>query len=104
MFAEKCRSFSQITPVAPYAAILQATISTVPSNAYDAQLRFAYTGAILQGDVQWAEFSVRSIGSLGKITAVSEKNSDPYTKSLFRGVSVTNDWAKVQLPFVASES
>ncbi len=97
-------SFSQITPVAPYAAILQATISTVPSNAYDAQLRLAYTGAVLQGDVLWAEFSVRSIGSLGKITAVSEKNSDPYTKSLFRGVSVTNDWAKVQLPFVASES
>ena len=97
-------SFSQISPAAPFSAILQATVATVPTNLYDAQLRFLYSSAIQQGEVLWADFYVRSIGGTGKITALSEKNSAPFTKSLFQGLSITTDWARVQLPFVSLET
>ncbi len=97
-------TFSQIAPVAPYSAIVQAAITTVPANRWDAQLRLPYNAAIQQGDVLWAEFYVRSLSGTGNITVVSERNSDPYTKSLDRGITVTSQWARVQLPFTSLET
>ncbi len=97
-------SFSQITPTAPYNAIIQAAITTVPANRWNAQLRLPYNAAIQQGDILWAEFYVRSMNGSGMITVVSERNSDPYTKSLDRGISVTTQWARVQLPFTSLET
>ena len=97
-------TFSQITPIAPYTAIVQAAITSVPANRWDAQLRLPYNAAIQQGDVLWAEFYVRSITGTGNITVVSERNSDPFTKSLNRGITVTGQWSRVQLPFSSPET
>lgn len=97
-------NFSQITPAAPYNAIMQAAITSVPANRWDAQLRLPYNAAIQQGDILWAEFYVRAMNGSGMITVVSERNSDPYTKSLDRGISVTTQWSRVQLPFTSLET
>ena len=97
-------TFSQITPIAPYTAIVQAVITSVPANPWDAQLRFSYTATIQQGDVLWVEFYVRSLTGTGNITVVSERNSTPFTKSLNRGMTVTDQWSRVQLPFSSLET
>ncbi len=97
-------TFQTIAPVSPYTAIVQATISTVPANTFNAQLKLTYNAAIQQGDILWADFFVRSLVGEGQITAVSERQSDPFTKSLEQSFVVPTVWTRVQIPFVSAES
>lgn len=97
-------TFTQVTPTAPYSAIIQAAITSVPANRWDAQLRLPYNAAVQLGDVLWAEFYVRSLSGTGNITVISERNTSPFTKSLDRGITVTSQWSRVQLPFASLET
>jgi GH35 family endo-1,4-beta-xylanase len=97
-------TFAQVSPASPFSSIIQATITSVPANVYDAQLKFAYTAAIKKGDLLWSEFYVRSLTGEGKITAVSERNASPYEKSIERGINVGANWIRVQLPFVSVDA
>jgi GH35 family endo-1,4-beta-xylanase len=96
--------YSEPLPVAPYEHIIQATISTVPANPWDAQLRTTIDLPIERDDVLWLEFYARSIGGPGRITAVSERNGPPYEKSLDQALVVPTTWTRFQLPFMARDS
>jgi GH35 family endo-1,4-beta-xylanase len=80
---------------------IQAVVSTAPDQPYFAQLNQAISAAVRKGDVLFVEFWARSTAGTGDLTAVFERNSDPYNKSLNRSLQVGTEWAKVQLPFVS---
>ena len=84
--------------------VIQANVGNVPSS-FSAQLRKSIELPVNQGDVVFAEFYVRSVGAEdGSITAFFEVNRAPFTKSLLQGMSVSNQWTKVQIPFSTVES
>ncbi len=98
-------TFQTITPATPFSTAVQATIPAVLTNSYDAQLKLGFGAAVQQGDILFADFYVRSVtGSEGQITAVSEKTSSPYTKSLEQSFAVPTVWTHVQLPFTSLEN
>lgn len=86
-----------------FGSVIQAAITTQQSQVYNAQLRQAISGPVKTGDILYAEFYARSVTPNGKITAIFERNGTPFTKSLDRGLYLSNAWSRVQLPFVALE-
>lgn len=96
-------TFSTVTDPG-FGSVIQAAITTQQSQVYNAQIRQAINGAVNAGDILYVEFYARSVTANGKITAIFERNGTPYTKSLDRGLYLTNSWTRVQLPFVAQES
>ncbi len=80
--------------------VIQAVISTAPSNPWDAQLNQAISTPVIAGDILYAEFFVRSVTATGNITAIFEQSAT-FDKSLSRALSVSTSWTKVQLPFIA---
>ncbi|MCA9126974.1 MAG: endo-1,4-beta-xylanase [Planctomycetales bacterium] len=87
-----------------YGVVIQAAITTLPASIFAAQLSQSYDEPVVAGDVLWTEFLVRTTSGQGKFNVVAERAGAPYTKSLLKSVSVSNDWSRVQLPFVSAES
>ena len=84
--------------------ILQAEIDTLPEDVYSAQLTSSINSAVSAGDILLLEFRAKSIGDAAEVSAVFEQAGGEYTKSLLQGVTVGNQWQKVQIPFVAAEN
>ena len=83
---------------------IEATIGDV-ANEFSAQLKQPIDASVVAGDILFAEFFVRSVGANdGFITAVFERNGSPFTKSLLQGMTVGDQWTRVQLPFSTIES
>lgn len=91
----------QAVTVSPYTNVIQAAITSQPANTFNAQLKFNYNASIQAGDLLWADFYVRAIGSDGKITVVSEITSSPFTKSVERSYTIPTDWTRIQVPFAS---
>ena len=84
--------------------VIQAVITGTNDNPWNAQLKQDIAGPVQAGDILLLEFKVRSVGADGFIAGVFEKSSTPYTKSLNQGLPTTDDWMKVQIPFLAAEN
>ncbi|MFK7769851.1 MAG: endo-1,4-beta-xylanase [Mariniblastus sp.] len=84
--------------------VIQAVIGGGNSNPWNAQLKQGIAGPVTAGDVLLIEFKVRSVGGDGQIAAIFEKNITPFTKSLLQGLPTSDDWMKVQIPFLAAET
>ena len=96
-------SFSTFSDSA-FGDVLQATIGNV-ADEFSAQLRQSIDVPVNAGDILFVEFFARSAGGDGgQITAVFEQNTSPFSKSLLLGMSLTDQWTKVQLPFNANDS
>ncbi|MCA9190602.1 MAG: endo-1,4-beta-xylanase [Planctomycetales bacterium] len=96
-------NFSQIThPV--HGTTIAVDITTQPAAPWDVQIRQANAAPIRAGEVLFAEFYARSPSGQGKMSVIYERNGDPYTKSLNQGITVSENWTLIQLPFVAAEN
>ena len=84
--------------------VIQAEISSVNGTPWSAQLKQSINSPVNQGDLILAEFKVRSVSGQGSLTAVFERAGTPFTKSLSRGISISGDWEKIQIPFISEES
>ena len=84
--------------------VIQAVIPGTHNNPFSAQLRQNIEAPVNEGDILWVEFRVRSVGGDGEISAIFEKASAPFTKSLTQGISFSEDWQTIQIPFTAVES
>lgn len=96
-------TFTTVTD-ATYGDVIQAVIPGTHANPWNAQLRQDIVEPVTKGDILWVEFRARSVGGQGELSAIFEKNSSPYTKSLSQGISFSEQWKKVQIPFVAEET
>jgi Glycosyl hydrolase family 10/PA14 domain/Calx-beta domain len=93
-------TFQSVT-VSPYTNVIQAAITTQPANSYNSQLKFNYNAAVQAGDLLWAEFTVRAIGTEGLITVISELTTSPFTKSVDRSFAIPTEWTRIQIPFAS---
>ena len=84
--------------------VIQAVIPGGLENSFNSQLRQGVNGSVSEGDILWVEFQARSVGGPGEVSAIFERSSAPYTKSLSQGISLSEDWSKIQIPFSALES
>lgn len=84
--------------------VLQAEIDVQPEDAYSAQLTSLVENHVAAGDILLLEFYARAIGEDAEFSVVFEQNGGEYTKSLIQGVSVGNQWSKVQIPFASAEN
>ncbi len=96
-------TFSTVT-VPNFGSAIQVVLNTIPANPWDAQLFQVNNGTIAQGDIVYAEFYVRTIAGTGNFAAIFERRSDPFNKSLNRGLQVNDQWQRVQLPFVSDSN
>ncbi|TWU58011.1 endo-1,4-beta-xylanase [Rubripirellula reticaptiva] len=92
-------NFTSITPTAPFTNVIEAAIPTVTGSQFDSQLRFGNLQGFQTGDVMLADFYVRSIGGVGKITAIAETDGQPYDHSLDHSIDVPTQWTRIQVPF-----
>ncbi len=87
-----------------FGSVIQASIGNV-ANDFSAQLKQPIDASVVEGDILFAEFFVRSVGADdGFITTVFEQNGSPFTKSLLQGMTISDQWTRVQLPFSTIES
>ncbi|WP_075085527.1 endo-1,4-beta-xylanase [Mariniblastus fucicola] len=89
---------------ATFGNVIQADIAGQLANAWNAQLKQSINGPVNEGDILWVEFYARSLAGPGEISAIFEKTSSPYTKSLSQGIALTDEWERIQIPFYAAES
>ena len=82
-----------------FGSVIQGVIPTQPS-IFNAQLNLRNTTPVNEGDLLLLEFNVRSIGGEGQVGGTFE-DTTTFEKSLFQGISVTEDWARIQLPFTS---
>ena len=87
-----------------FGSVIQADIPGQLTNPWNAQLRQDIEGPVTEGDILWVEFRARSVGTDGEISAIFEKTSSPFTKSLLQGIGLTDEWTKIQIPFIAVET
>ena len=85
-----------------FGSVIQGVIPIQPSP-FNAQIIQSNSAPVAEGDLLLLEFNVRSIGGDGQIAAQFE-NRTTFEKSLFQGISITQDWTAVQIPFASLES
>ena len=86
-----------------YGDVIQAQITSTTGNPWNSQMKQNITSPVSAGDVLFVEFRIRSIGGPGEVSAIFEKSSSPFTKSLAQGMPVSADWTRIQIPFFAAE-
>jgi GH35 family endo-1,4-beta-xylanase len=86
--------------VAGVGNVIQARIESQPNSEFSSQLRQAIDQPVSAGDILYLEFRVRSLGGPGIISAIFEDVVN-FDKSLSKGIEVTTQWQRVQLPFTA---
>ena len=89
---------------AVYGDVIQAVINGAGTQPFNSQLKQNIDAPVTEGDILLAEFRVRSIGGPGEVSAIFESSASPFTKSLSQGLPVSNDWTRIQIPFIAQES
>ena len=92
---------TQTDPV--FGDVIQAAISGT-TTPFSAQIRQAIESGVNEGDILYAEFRARAVGTPGQVTAIFEKAGTPYTKSLSQGIPIPTQWTRIQIPFVAAET
>ena len=103
--------FSQIGNTATFStvndpiegSVIQVEVPAQTNNPWNIQLKQGIDAPVNEGDLLLAQFRVRSVGGDGELSAVFEKSSTPFTKSINQGLPATDGWVKVQIPFVALE-
>ena len=89
---------------AVYGEVIQAVISGAGNQPWNSQLKQNIDSPVTEGDILLVEFRVRSVGGPGELSAIFEKSSSPFTKSLSQGLPATDDWTRIQIPLIALES
>jgi len=84
--------------------VIQANIPGGLANIYDAAMYQVYQQPVSRGDVLFAEFLVRSSSGNASLQLVAERDGPPFTLSVYRTISVSNEWSLVQVPFQSAES
>jgi len=85
-----------------FGSVIQGAIPIQPSP-FNAQINQPNSAPVAEGDLLLLEFNVRSLNGDGQIAAQFE-NRTTFEKSLFQGISITQDWTAVQIPFASLES
>jgi GH35 family endo-1,4-beta-xylanase len=85
---------------------IQAQVTTQPADPWLAQLRqvMASPVSVRKGDVLYVEFWARTTSGTGSFSAVFERSSSPYNKSLNQSLTVGTEWTKTQIPFIADDN
>jgi GH35 family endo-1,4-beta-xylanase len=82
-------------------SVLQAAMSISSPDIFDTQLRQTINQSVKRGDVVFVEFLARSTNAtVAKFDAVFERTAAPYNRSLSQNLQVTNQWTKIQIPFI----
>ena len=81
-----------------FSQLVKATISTAGANAWDAGWSVRNKEQLDKGDKVLIVFSIRSIGSTGKVSIFAE-NSTTYAKEVFLAVDIAKGWTQYFVPF-----
>lgn len=84
--------------------VIQAVIPGNVASQFSAQLKQDIDQPVEVGDIIYVEFRAKAIGTPGKLAAIFERASSPFTKSLSQGIPIDTQWQRIQIPFSAAES
>jgi GH35 family endo-1,4-beta-xylanase len=88
----------------PFAEAVRCEISERPIHPWDFQFQFHTTRRVEKDEVLWARFYARTLSAKsesgeGRVSAIFERGSPPYAKSLSFDFHIGHGWKEYFLPF-----